>query len=98
DDGPTLFKVLDHCATPMGSRLLRRWLHQPLRNRQAVQERQNVITTLLAPVAADSLEAEEPLDILLRGLKRMPDLERIATRLWLRSARPRELASLRDCL
>src|SRR5690606_7488266 len=57
-----------------------------------------VITTLLAPVAADSLEAEEPLDILLRGLKRMPDLERIATRLWLRSARPRELASLRDCL
>lgn len=98
DDGPTLFKVLDHCATPMGSRLLRRWLHQPLRNRQAVEERQNVISSLLSPMPAEGLEAEEPLDILRRGLKRMPDLERIATRLWLRSVRPRELASLRDCL
>lgn len=98
DDGPTLFKVLDHCATPMGSRLLRRWLHQPLRNKAAVQERQNVISTLLSPSPAGGLEAEEPLDTLRRGLKRMPDLERIATRLWLRSARPRELASLRDCL
>ena len=98
DEGPTLFKVLDHCATPMGSRLLRRWLHQPLRKREAVQERQSVISTLLSPSPIDGLEAEEPLDILRRGLKRMPDLERIATRLWLRSARPRELASLRDCL
>ena len=98
DEGPTLFKVLDHCATPMGSRLLRRWLHQPLRDRHVVQERQSVIATLLSPAPAGGLEAEEPLDILRRGLKRMPDLERIATRLWLRSARPRELASLRDCL
>ncbi|NLC36411.1 MAG: DNA mismatch repair protein MutS, partial [Alcaligenaceae bacterium] len=98
DDGPTLFSVLDHCATPMGSRLLRRWLHQPLRNTQAVLERQRVITTLLAPTPIGGLEAEEPLDTLRNGLKRMPDLERIATRLWLRSVRPRELASLRDCL
>ena len=98
DDGPTLFKVLDHCATPMGSRLLRRWLHQPLRNRQAVEERQSVIATLLSPSPTQGLEAEEPLDVLRRGLKRIPDLERIATRLWLRTARPRELASLRDCL
>ena len=98
DDGPTLFKVLDHCATPMGSRLLRRWLHQPLRHRQTVLERQEVISTLLSPVPAGGLEAEEPLDTLRRSLKRVPDLERIATRLWLRSVRPRELASLRDCL
>lgn len=98
EDGPTLFSVLDHCDTPMGSRLLRRWLHQPLRNSRAVLERQSVIATLLSPTPVDGLEAEEPLDILRRGLKRMPDLERIATRLWLRSVRPRELASLRDCL
>lgn len=98
EDGPTLFSVLDHCATPMGSRLLRRWLNQPLRNRQAVQERQSVITTLLSPAPLGGLEAEDPLDILRRNLKRLPDLERIATRLWLRSVRPRELASLRDCL
>jgi len=98
DDGPTLFSVLDHCATPMGSRLLRRWLHHPLRSRPAVQERQSVIATLLSPVPTSGLEAEEPLDLLRRDLKRLPDLERIATRLWLRSVRPRELSSLRDCL
>src|SRR5690606_2416347 len=98
EDGPTLFKVLDHCATPMGSRLLKRWLHQPLRNRQAVEERQSVISTLLSPTPAGGLEVEEPLDTLHHCLQRVPDLERIATRLWLRSVRPRELASLRDCL
>src|SRR5690606_15888303 len=31
EDSPTLFSTLDHCGTPMGSRLLRRWLHHPLR-------------------------------------------------------------------
>src|SRR5690606_20190125 len=98
DDGPTLFSVLDHCATPMGSRLLRRWLHHPLRARQPVLERQNVISSLLAPPAVGGLEAEDPLDTLRAGLRRIPDLERIATRISLRSVRPRELASLRDCL
>lgn len=98
DDGPMLFSVLDHCATPMGSRLLRRWLHHPLRARQPVLERQNVISSLLAPPAVGGLEAEDPLDTLRAGLRRIPDLERIATRISLRSVRPRELASLRDCL
>ncbi|MFA7668261.1 MAG: DNA mismatch repair protein MutS [Burkholderiaceae bacterium] len=98
EDGPTLFSVLDHCATPMGSRLLRRWLHEPLRDHKAVLARQSVISTLLSPPPTANLEAEEPLDILRRTLKRMPDVERIATRISLRSVRPRELASLRDCL
>lgn len=98
EDGPTLFSVLDHCATPMGSRLLRRWLHHPLRDRQAVMARQSVIVSLLSPPPANGLDAEDPLDTLRGHLKRMPDLERIATRLSLRSVRPRELASLRDCL
>lgn len=96
--GPTLFSVLDHCATPMGSRLLRRWLHEPLRDNKVVLMRQSVIATLLSPPPGEGLEAEEPLDTLRKGLKRMPDLERIATRISLRSVRPRELASLRDCL
>jgi len=98
DDGPTLFSILDHCATPMGSRLLRRWLHHPLRSNTSIYTRQNVISTLLSPPPGDGLETEEPLDTLRRILGRMPDLERIATRLSLRSIRPRELASLRDCL
>src|SRR5690606_23204020 len=43
EDSPTLFSTLDHCATPMGSRLLRRWLHHPLRENGPAAERQNVI-------------------------------------------------------
>ncbi len=98
EDGPTLFSTLDRCATPMGSRLLRRWLHHPLRSNAAVLERQQVITTLLSPAPSSGLDAEEPLDMLRRSLARVPDLERIATRISLRSVRPRELASLRDSL
>ncbi len=98
DDGPTLFSVLDHCATPMGSRLLRRWLHHPLRGRPAILARQSIIATLLSPPPGNGLDSEDPLDILRGSLKRIPDLERIATRISLRSVRPRELASLRDCL
>src|SRR5690606_6607479 len=98
EDGPTLFSILDHCATPMGSRLLRRWLHHPLRSNAPVLARQSVISTLLSPPPADGLDAEDPLDQLRAALRDMPDLERIATRMSLRSVRPRELASLRDCL
>src|SRR5690625_1818304 len=85
---PTLFSVLDHCATPMGSRLLRRWLHHPLRDNQVLQQRQHAIATLLS-------HGPDPLAQLLAPL---PDLERMASRLALRSIRPRELASLRDAL
>src|SRR5690606_28195091 len=92
------FSILDHCATPMGSRLLRRWLHHPLRNNEAALQRQQIITTLLSPAPADGFDIEEPLDTLRSILNRVPDLERIATRISLRSVRPRELASLRDCL
>ncbi len=91
DDGPTLFSILDHNRTPMGSRLLRRWLHHPLRDNARVLERQQALREMqdeLAP-GAGGLPAQ------LDGL---PDLERLAARLALRSIRPRELASLRDAL
>lgn len=99
EDSPTLFSVLDHCATPMGSRLLRRWLHHPVRGNDTALERQHVIASFLsAPPGTQSLETEPPLSTLRRMLDRYPDLERIATRIALRSVRPRELASLRDAL
>src|SRR5690606_39589871 len=87
DDGPTLFSVLDHCVTPMGSRLLRRWLHHPLRDNEAALGRQRVIAALLSSPPGSALQAEEPLDALRAYLKRIPDLERIATRVSLRSVR-----------
>ncbi len=99
EGSPTLFSILDHCQTPMGSRLLRRWLHHPLRDNAPAQGRQQIIAAFLsAPPGADALNARAPLDQLRQMLERYPDLERIATRIALRSVRPRELASLREAL
>ncbi|WP_167752823.1 DNA mismatch repair protein MutS [Pusillimonas caeni] len=98
DDGPSLFSTLDHCRTPMGSRLLRRWLHHPLRDNRPAQARLNVIKAFLAGPGDDGLDATAGLDTLRDTLDRYPDIERIATRIALRSVRPRELASLRDAL
>ncbi len=99
ETSPTLFSILDHCVTPMGSRLLRRWLHHPLRDNDAALARQGVITALLsADYGSDALNATPPLQTLRSLLKAYPDLERIATRIALQSVRPRELASLREAL
>lgn len=99
EESPTLFSTLDHCQTPMGSRLLRRWLHHPLRSNEPALERQHTIAAFLsAPGGNESLDATAPLDTLRKTLNRCPDLERIATRIALRSVRPRELASLREAL
>ncbi|GAA4332023.1 DNA mismatch repair protein MutS [Pigmentiphaga soli] len=89
EESPTLFSVLDHCKTPMGSRLLRRWLHHPLRDNAPVAARQHAIGCLLASGDPQALQAV---------LAPLPDVERIAARVALRSVRPRELASLRDAL
>jgi len=89
---PTLFSLLDHCGSPMGSRLLKRWLHHPLRDNQVVVARQTAIGQLLASQPGHVLEE------LRTQLRAWPDLERMASRIALRSVRPRELASLRDAL
>lgn len=85
----TLASLLDRTATSMGSRLLRRWLNRPLRNRSILLKRQNSITALLS-----SHQMTELSDI-LRGIA---DLERILARVALRSARPRDLTQLRHAL
>ncbi len=95
---PTLFSTLDHCQTPMGSRLLRHWLHHPLRDNAPVLERQGIIRCLLLPAAAPDAFSANPLFTLRQLLRNFPDIERMATRIALRSVRPRELASLRDAL
>ncbi len=87
DDGPTLFRLLDGCATGMGSRRLRHWLHHPLRDAAVVRERHAVVAMLLNLVIADDLHAP---------LRAVPDLDRLGARIALGSVRPRELAALRD--
>ncbi len=85
----TLLSVLDTCATTMGSRLLGRWLNRPLRNHDELSKRQNVIAALRQNYRFESCVA------ILRGIG---DMERILARLGLRTARPRDLAKLRDSL
>ncbi|MCY0965583.1 DNA mismatch repair protein MutS [Parathalassolituus penaei] len=85
----TLAWIMDKTATAMGSRLLKRWLNRPLRNREVLRQRQNLIGQLL-----DNHQWEN-----LQGLlKQIGDIERILSRVALASARPRDLARLRDAL
>ncbi|MDK4555019.1 DNA mismatch repair protein MutS [Kingella kingae] len=85
---PTLFSVLDKCVTHMGSRLLAHWLHHPLRNRDYVQARLDAVAALLQHNFAD----------ISNSLKNMADIERIAARIALGTARPRDLSALGDAL
>ncbi len=85
----TLMQVMDRTATAMGSRLLGRWLHRPLRDPEPIRLRQQAVTTVLTRSAAPDLQQT------LRGVG---DLERILSRVALRSASPRDLARLRDAL
>lgn len=100
EEAPTLFSIIDTCCTPMGSRLLRRWLHHPLRDNAPVLARQRAVGTLISAndQRTDVLHATALLQSLRGELNKLPDLERIATRIALLSVRPRELASLRDAL
>ncbi len=85
----TLLGVLDQTATPMGARTLRRWLHRPLRNHDVLRRRYQAIDTLIQQRRFEGLRET------LRGVG---DLERILARVALRSARPRDLSTLRDGL
>jgi len=85
----TLLGVLDRTITPMGARLLRRWLHRPLRDRAVIDARRQAVGALI------DARRHEGLREILRGIG---DLERILARVALRSARPRDLSTLRDGL
>ena len=85
----TLLGVLDTTVTPMGARALRRWLNRPLRDRATLRARQQAIGMLLEAGRHRTLRE------CLRGIG---DLERILARVALRSARPRDLSTLRDGL
>ena len=80
----TLASVLDKTVTPMGSRMLKRWLHMPVREIKTLENRQQSIGVL-----QDFTAEVSPL------LRQVGDLERILARLALRTARPRDLARMR---
>jgi DNA mismatch repair protein MutS len=85
----TLFALLDQCATSMGSRQLRRWLNRPLTDQALLRSRHAALEALI------EARHYEPL---LRQLRSIGDIERILSRVALRSARPRDLTQLRSSL
>lgn len=85
----TLIFLLDETATAMGSRLLKRWLNRPLRNQMMLCERQQAIKNFLI---------DRRYLMLHSVLREISDLERIAARIALKTARPRDLSELRYSL
>jgi len=89
DREATLVGVMDTSVTPMGGRLLRRWIGSPLRDRERLQRRHRAIGCLLES------HTHEALREVLRGVG---DVERILSRVALQTARPRDLTTLRSAL
>jgi len=87
---PTLLSLLDGCVTGAGSRLLRHWLTKPTRKSDVAAARHRAIAEMIADGSSPRRLAAE--------LKRAVDVERIASRIALGSARPRDLSGLRDTL
>jgi DNA mismatch repair protein MutS len=85
----TLVNIMDQCATPMGGRLLRRWLHRPLRDINILKARHQSIGSLLEQQSVDNV---------YQKLRAIGDIERILTRIALKTARPRDLSNLRTAL
>ena len=85
----TLAGIFDRTATAMGGRMLRRWLHRPLRDRDTLKARYHAVAMLI-----DSSHYTQ----IGPSLRPIGDLERILARVALRSARPRDLAQLRSAL
>jgi DNA mismatch repair protein MutS len=88
-DSNTLFSVMDRSITAMGGRLLRRWLHRPLTDIPVLEARQQAIDALCDNYHYETARA---------ALKPIGDMERILTRVALRSARPRDLTRLHSSL
>ncbi len=89
DRDNTLLSIVDKTVTPMGARLLRRWLLRPLRDHQVLRQRQQAIQQFI------SLEAIATSQTIL---KKLGDLERVLARIALRTARPRDFMQLRNTL
>ncbi|MDP6190586.1 MAG: DNA mismatch repair protein MutS, partial [Gammaproteobacteria bacterium] len=81
----TLAQVMDTTVTAMGGRLLRRWLNNPLRDLTRLEARQDLISSIIEADSFDSLQG---------AMQPVGDMERILSRIALRSARPRDLSRL----
>lgn len=85
----TLLGVLDKTATAMGSRCLRRWLNRPLRDQPLLMQRYAAVAAFVDNKLYKTVQAQ---------LRQVGDIERISSRIALKSARPRDLLVLRNTL
>ena len=85
----TLAGVMDRCQSPMGSRLLRRWIQRPLRDAKVLRGRYQAVDTILSNGSVADLAGQ---------IDGIGDVERILSRVALRSARPRDLRQLAEAL
>ncbi len=85
----TLFQLLNRTSTSMGGRMLKRWINRPVRSRQVLNSRLDCVALLAESYHYEALQVD---------LKKIGDIERILGRIALKSARPRDLARLRDAL
>ncbi len=90
EDGSSLFKVLDHTTTPMGSRLLKRWILMPLKDKNAIDARLNIVEYLIKDAALGKT--------INTALKSIGDLERIVSKVSLQKINPREVLQLNRAL
>ncbi|MBU1820240.1 MAG: DNA mismatch repair protein MutS [Bacteroidetes bacterium] len=90
EGGVPLIQILDHTVTPMGARLLRKWVVLPLKEKTPVEERLNTVEMFL--------QQEELHETLLQNLKQIGDLERMISKVAVRRISPRELGQLKKSL
>lgn len=86
----SLLSVMDHTLSALGARLLRRWILSPLTDLKMIRDRQTAITALL--------ESESSRGSMISSLKGIPDLERLASKIAMRKAGPRDIINLKSGL
>lgn len=90
ENAVTLSDVLDHTSSPMGARLLKRWIVMPLKDRKSIQERLNVVDFFFTN--------RDLRDELIGQIKQVGDLERLISKIGLQKANPREIVQLKRAL
>lgn len=90
ENAVTLVNVLDQTCSPMGARMLRRWIVMPLKERKPIEERLNVVEFLI--------QHEDIRGLLLQEISQIGDLERLISKVGLQRANPREVCQLKRAL
>src|SRR5690606_14218103 len=90
ENAAMLVYILDETASPMGARLLKRWMVMPLKDLKSINEQLNVVEYFY--------NNRELRDELIKEIKQVGDLERLITKIGLQKANPREITQLKRAL